>query len=382
MRLLLATPYFVPAYAFGGSVTVAKTIVADILADGNQVTVATTDVLDEHRRMPPDLPAQPVGAEVVRFPNVSHQLAARLNAYAPRGLHRWLADNVGRFDLVLLHDVYSAVSVMGARAAARAGVPFALQPLGTLSPARERGRPLVKRAFLAFWGRRTVRTAAALMYVAEHEATDLLAAGGSRERLVHMPLPLELPAATQASKALQPTIACVGRLHPIKGIDQLIEAVAIVRRHVPDVRLEVVGPGDRYRRTLEEYVERLRLGDAVRFHGYVEESEKLAVLRGAHVTVLLSRSEGLPMAALEAMACGTPVVLSHGCHLDEVEDRGGLVVSDSAEDAASALVRLLSDDELRVRLGDGAVAFAQDFRRERVMPTMIQALERIAASGR
>jgi glycosyltransferase involved in cell wall biosynthesis len=382
MRLLLATPYFVPAYAFGGSVTVAKTIVADILADGNQVTVATTDVLDEHRRMPPDLPAQPVGAEVVRFPNVSHQLAARLNAYAPRGLHRWLADNVGRFDLVLLHDVYSAVSVMGARAAARAGVPFALQPLGTLSPARERGRPLVKRAFLVFWGRRTVRTAAALMYVAEHEATDLLAAGGSRERLVHMPLPLELPAATQASKALQPTIACVGRLHPIKGIDQLIEAVAIVRRHVPDVRLEVVGPGDRYRRTLEEYVERLRLGDAVRFHGYVEESEKLAVLRGAHVTVLLSRSEGLPMAALEAMACGTPVVLSHGCHLDEVEDRGGLVVSDSAEDAASALVRLLSDDELRVRLGDGAVAFAQDFRRERVMPMMIQALERIAASGR
>jgi glycosyltransferase involved in cell wall biosynthesis len=378
MRLLLASPYFAPAYAFGGSVTVGETIVTDILAEGHEVTVATTDVFDGRRRIAHDAPSHLGGAKVVRFANLSHRLAAGLNAYTPCGLHAWLAANVRLFDVVLLHDVYSAVSVMGARAAARANVPLALQPLGTLSPARERGRPLIKRVFLAIWGRATVRAAAALMYVSEHEAADFLAAGASSEQLVHMPLPLELPAGTQGQKSSAPTIAFVGRLHPIKGIDRLIEAMAIVRQQVPDVQLEVVGPGDRYRRTLESLVARLGLGDLVRFRGFVDMAEKLAVLNAAHVSVLLSRSEGLPMAALEAMACGTPVVLSRGCHLDEVEGRAGLVVSGTPQDAAVALVRLLSDEALRAQLGAGAVAFAHDFRREVVMPQMIEALERIA----
>jgi glycosyltransferase involved in cell wall biosynthesis len=382
MRLLLLSPYFVPAYAFGGSVTVAETIVADVLADGHEVTVATTDVLDGRRRIPAGAPAQPTGAEVARFPNVSHRLAAGLNAYAPRGMRRWLADNIRRFDVVLLHDVYSAVSVMGARAAARAGVPFALQPLGTLSPARERGRPLIKRAFLSLWGRQTVRTANALLYLAEHEAADFLSAGGARERLVPMPLPLELPDAAQAGQRSQPTIAFVGRLHPIKGLDVLIEAVGLVRREVPDVRLEVVGPGDRYRRTLERLVARLGLDGAVRFRGFVEASEKLAVLRDADASVLLSRSEGLPMAALEAMACGTPVVLSHGCHLDEVHEKAGLVVPGTAQEAAAAIVSVLSDDALRSRLGAGAIEFAHGFRREVVMPQMIDVLDRVAGARR
>jgi glycosyltransferase involved in cell wall biosynthesis len=241
MRLLLAIPYFAPAYAFGGSVTVAETIVTDLLAAGHSVSVATTDVLDEHQRIPANVASLPPGTEVVRFPNLSHRIAAGLNGYTPRGLRRWLAANVGRFDLVLLHDVYSAVSVMAARAAERAGIPYVLQPLGTLSPARDRGRPLVKRIFLRLWGRRTVQHAAALMHVGEHEADDFLRVGGSSARLVHMPLPLELPPAVGAAKATEPTIAFVGRLHPIKGIDRLIEAVGLLRRDVPDVRLEIVG---------------------------------------------------------------------------------------------------------------------------------------------
>jgi glycosyltransferase involved in cell wall biosynthesis len=379
MRLLLLTPYFAPAYAFGGSVTVAETIVEGVLAAGHDVVVATTDVLDGKRRVALDAPAQPIGAEVVHFPNLSHKLAAGFNGYVPRGLRRWLAGNIQRFDVVLLHDVYSAVSVMGARAAIRAGVPFALQPLGTLSPARERGRPLIKRAFLAIWGKRTVRSASALLYLAEHEADDFLATGASRERLLPMPLPLDLPTVAQVHEASPPTIAFVGRLHPIKGIDVLIEAVALARRDVPAVRLEIVGPGDRYRRTLQRLVDRLRLGEVVRFRGFVEASEKIAVLADAHVSVLLSRSEGLPMAALEAMACGTPVVLSHGCHLDEVDGKAGLAVPGTAQDAAAAIVRVLSDDAMRLRLGTGALEFANRFRREIVMPQMIAALEQTAA---
>ncbi|MEP6953443.1 MAG: glycosyltransferase [Solirubrobacteraceae bacterium] len=379
MRLLLAIPYFAPAYAFGGSVTVAETMVADLVAAGHDVTVATTDVLDERSRLDVGTPVVP-GAEVVRFPNVSHRAAAGANLYLPRGMRRWVRANMPGFDVVLLHDVYSAVSVLAARGAERAGVPYALQPLGTLSPAAERGRPLAKRAFLAAFGNRTVASAAALVHSSDDERRDFLAVGADPARLVRLPLPLDLPAAAAAAAAAVPTVAYVGRLHDIKRIDRLVEAMARVRRTVPDAVLEVVGPGERLTHELRALAQQLGIADAVRFRGYVSVEEKLAVLSGAHVSVLLSASEGLPMAALEAMACGTPVVLSEGCHLPEVHERAGLVVPGRADDAADAIVLLLRDEALRVRLGAGAEAFARDFRRERVMPQMIGELEALAAT--
>ena len=68
------------------------------------------------------------------------------------------------------------------------------------------------------------------------------------------------------------------------------------------------------------------------FRGFVELPEKLRVLESAHAFALLSYSEGLPMAALEAMAAGTPVVLSQGCHLPEVDGVAGVVVGDDVDE--------------------------------------------------
>jgi glycosyltransferase involved in cell wall biosynthesis len=377
MRLLLAIPYYAPAYAFGGSVTVAETVVGGFLAAGHEVTVATTDVLDERTRMPLDAPAVPAGAEVVRFRNASHRLAAT-NGYAPLGLRRWLAFNVRRFDVVLLHDFYSAVSVMSARAAEGAAIPYALQPLGTVGAAAERGRPLVKRAFVGAWGRRTLQRAAALIHSTDHEREDFLSVGAPERTLVRLPLPLDLPQPHDAPRAATPTVAYVGRLHPIKGIDRLIEAVALARRDVPDVRLEVVGPGERHQRELEGVARRAGVADAVAFRGFVSAEEKLRVLATAHVSSLLSAAEGLPMAALEAMACGTPAVLSTGCHIPEMHEVGGLVTDGSPQSTAPALVDLLTNAERRARLGEGARAFAADFRREVVMPRMVALFEELA----
>ena len=378
MRLLLAIPYFAPAYAFGGSVTVAETVVADALAAGHEVTVVTTDVLDEHHRLAPGTPATPAGAVVERFPNVSHRLAAGVNGYLPRGYRSWVRRNARRFDVVLLHDVYSAVSVGAARAAVAAGVPYALQPLGTLSPAAERGRPLAKRAFLTLFGRRTLAQATVLIHSTDAERRDFLDVGADAAKLVRLPLPLELPELTGAPLESAPTVAYVGRLHEIKRIDNLIRAVAIVRERLPGVRLVVVGPGERHQRGLEALAAQLGVAGAVEFRGFVAVEEKFRVLETAHVSALLSRSEGLPMAALEAMATGTPVVLSEGCHLPEIDGAAGLVVAGEPDDTAAALLALLTDDARRRALGQGARAFAHDFRREVVMPRMLTLLDELA----
>ena len=383
MRLLLCIPYFAPAYAFGGSVTVAETIAAGFAAAGHEVTVATTDVLDEHARISREHPpAGPDGVEVVRFPNRSHRAAAGANLYLPRGYRRWLRDHAGRFDLVLLQDVYSAVSVGGARAAERAGVPYVLQPLGTLSPAPERGRPLAKRAFLRLWGDRTVARAAALIHSGAAEREEFLAVGAPADRLLALPLPLDLPEPQDAPLAADPTVVFVGRLHAIKRVDALVEAVALARREAPGLRLEVAGPGERLQREYEALADRLGIGDAVRFHGFVSPEEKLRLLRTAHLGALLSAGEGLPMAALETLACGTPMVLSEGCHMPDADDVAAIVCDGSPRAAADAIARIAGDPALRARLSAGAAGFARGYRREVVMPQMIDALERLAGGRR
>jgi glycosyltransferase involved in cell wall biosynthesis len=116
----------------------------------------------------------------------------------------------------------------------------------------------------------------------------------------------------------------------------------------------------------------------VAFHGFVPDAERLRLLSEAHCFALLSAGEGLPMAVLEALACGTPAVVSEGCHLPEIDEVGGIETDGSAEATAAALVRLLGDEALRRRLSDGAREFAAAFRADAVLPRLEAELQRIA----
>lgn len=375
MRLLVCVPWFAPARAFGGTVTVAVATVKGALEAGHEVTVATTDALDLRSRVPAGAPSEGGGARVVRFPNVSQRLAAS-NVLLPRGLRGWLREHVREFDVVLVLDVYSAVSVLGARAARRGGVPYVLQALGTLPPTRERGRAAAKRAFLALWGRRTVREADACLYLSEAERAEYLAQGADEARLHAVPPPLDLPDPGEVPRADVPTVAYLGQLHPIKRIGVLLDAFLRVQRALPAARLEVIGAPSRHGEEL-----RAQAGESVVFRGLIPEEQKGRALASAHVFALLSASEGLPLTVLEALACGTPVVLSPGCGLPEVDGVAGIVCDGSAEDAAEALLALLRDPERSRQLGEAGRSFAASYRRERVVPELVALLERLATSS-
>jgi glycosyltransferase involved in cell wall biosynthesis len=378
--MLVCSLWYAPARAFGGTVTAAVATVKGALGAGHEVTVVTTDVLDLHARAPGDTPAEPTGARVVRFPNVSQRLAAA-NVPQPRGLRKWLRHHVREFDVVLVLDVYSSVSVLSARAAAAAGVPYVLEALGTLPATRERGRALPKRVFLALWGRRTVREAAACLYLSTIERDEYLAAGADATRLFWMPPPLDLPDPGEIPRAAAPTVVYLGQLHPIKRIDVLIDAFARVRAELPDARLELIGASSSHGDALRKQVTRLGLNGSVRFHGLVPEDEKGRALASAHVLALLSASEGLPLTPLEALACGTPVVLSPGCGLPQVDEVAGIVCDGSASSAAEALLTLLRNPTRAHALGEAGRRFATGYRREVVVPELVRLLERVATSS-
>jgi len=375
MRMLVCTPWYAPGRAFGGTVTVALATVKGAIEAGHEVTVATTDALDLRSRVPADTPAEPPGARVVRFPNVSQRLAAT-NVPLPRGLRGWLRAHIGEFDVVLLLDVYSALSVLTARAAAQAGVPYAVETLGTLPTPRERGRALAKRSFLALWGRRTLREASACLFMSELERDEYLTQGADPSRVHRMPPPLDLPDPGRVPHAAEPTVVYLGQLHPIKRIDVLIDAFARVRAELPNALLEVFGAPSQYGGKL-----RRRADEGVSFRGLIPEGEKGRALASAHVFALLSASEGLPVTPLEALACGTPVVLSPGAGVPGVDGVAGIVCDGTAEGAARALLELLRDPERARRLGNAGRGLAADYRTEKVVPELLALLERVATSS-
>lgn len=140
---------------------------------------------------------------------------------------------------------------------------------------------------------------------------------------------------------------------PMKGVVPLLEAIAKVRTE-QDVELVIVGrprPGG----TVERAIARLDLAPAVRFVHGVSERELVDLLGTAEAAVVPSLYEGFSLPAVEAMACGTPLVATTGGALPEVVGADGeaglLVPPGDVEALALALRRLLDEPGLRARLG-------------------------------
>ena len=141
-----------------------------------------------------------------------------------------------------------------------------------------------------------------------------------------------------------PLLLFMGRLHPLKGADILLDAFVQVQTRVPGAVLMMAGP-DEWRLEAEwrTRVAAHGLQNHVIFPGMLTGDEKADVLARANLFSLPSVGEGFSMAVLEALAASTAVILSPGCHFAEVESAGaGVVVEAEAAAMADALTRLLA----------------------------------------
>jgi polysaccharide biosynthesis protein PelF len=154
-----------------------------------------------------------------------------------------------------------------------------------------------------------------------------------------------------------PVIAWVGRIDPLKDVETLLRAAAIVHRTRADVRFRLYGSASPERHDYEAHLlalhDELNLQDIVEMRGYTSDPQ--AAYDDADVVVLTSISEGFPYVTLEAMQCGKPVVATAvGGVPEQLGDCGVLVEPQDPEALAAALVGLLDDPEERQRLGAGA----------------------------
>ena len=163
-------------------------------------------------------------------------------------------------------------------------------------------------------------------------------------------------------------LATVARFDPVKRLEVLLRAMPLLVARVPEAQLLIVGDGPG-RDVLHALARTLAPGDRVVFAGALPDAARVLPVVDLYVTA--SRREGLPLAVLEAMACGLPVLASAAPgHVDAVEPEvtGRLVPVDDAPALAAAAALLLRDPALRERMGRaGRERVEQHFARARVL---------------
>lgn len=148
-------------------------------------------------------------------------------------------------------------------------------------------------------------------------------------------------------------ILFLSRLHYKKGLDYLIEAFSTVAAKIDDVDLVIAGPDEGASDRLELDIQRLGLGDRVHRVGPLYGHDKFTALVDATCFCLPSRQEGFSNAITEALASGTPVVISDACNFPEVaEVNAGRVVPLDAEFVAQGLIELLESPEACAEAGN------------------------------
>lgn len=167
---------------------------------------------------------------------------------------------------------------------------------------------------------------------------------------------LELP------RSHTPRVVVLSRLVPHKQIEDALDAVAMLRRRIPSLHLDVVG-GGWWQRRLVDHAAALGISDAVTFHGHVDDHTKHHVVQRSWVHLLPSRKEGWGLAVVEAAQHAVPTIgyRSSGGLTDSIVDGVTGVLVDDSEDLVDALEQLLRDQVLREELGRKAQARCAEF---------------------
>jgi glycosyltransferase involved in cell wall biosynthesis len=245
-------------------------------------------------------------------------------------------------------------------------VPYVIRPLGTLDPWSLGQKRLRKRLLWRLGAKRAFEGAAAVHYTAAQE--QRLAeqfAGPGRGIVVPLGVDeelLELTSATPAFRDSHPSLAkgpyvlVLGRLHPKKGLELLLDAFLDLTREPAfnGWRLVVAGDGaPEYERRLERFVEERHGAGHVVFTGWLDGAERASALREASIVTLVSHQENFGLSIVEAMACGVPVLVSKHVNLaEEIEAVGaGWVTSLDRATLLGTLRDVLGADDDWARRG-------------------------------
>ncbi len=256
-----------------------------------------------------------------------------------KALKRYLEENC--FDVVHIHGTWTPILAVASYLARDRNIPVVVSPHGCLEPWALQHRGLKKRLALTLYQKRVFSTASMMVATARQELESI--------RLLEIRTPVaviangvDLPSAITRSQTDERKLLFLSRIHPIKGLPDLITAWALVRQ--PGWRIVIAGADeDGHLQEIRAQIDTLGLGGDFEFTGLVTGDRKEAIFAEADVFVLPTYSENFGIAVAEALARGVPVITTTGAPWEDIKSwRCGWWVQPGVEGVAQALVAAMN----------------------------------------
>jgi glycosyltransferase involved in cell wall biosynthesis len=341
VRILLVTPFYEPAWAYGGIARATSGLARALAARGHQVLVVTA-------RLAAEDPAEQEagGVRVLRFDSPGF-LTRRLFPW-PRGLARRLRAECPHLDVAHIASHRQGFALVAWRALRAARIPYIVQPHGTYP--HHAARRMAKQLFDLLAGDGLIRGARSLLAVSQAEAADL---PPGTPVIPNGVAPVgSAPATGELPTTLGQTLLFVGSDAPQKRAHLL----GNVLQALPRVRLSLLG---RFGRAFRERF--AAFGDRVEFPGVLAGDSLASAYATADLLVHPAVGEAFGLAPFEASLFGTGSVAvgGHGCG-EWLARAGGCVVPADAPDALVEAVRLRIDNPaLAKREAEAVAGFAR-----------------------
>lgn len=342
MRVLHVTPYFAPAFRYGGPPRSILGLCRALGDAGVDVEVFTTTANGDQ-----PLEAAPQGVVYENVRTRYFPLVWPRRYWRAEGLRSALRQAAAGADVIHVHGLWNMTSWAGCATARAAGKPYVVSPRGMLQPDAMRRHSALK--MLAYWGveHRNVTSAALLHATSDVERRELMKFGPPVATIPNGAIaacatPQAIAALRQRAKIgeTDEVVAFLGRLHPIKRLDLLADAFAIVRRSHPSATLLIAGPDEGgYRARVEPRF--TPTANATRWLGALDSQQIAALFAVSRVLVQCSDSESFGMSIAEALTAGVPVVATKGSWADLQSTGGGYSVAHEADAIAEGISRVL-----------------------------------------
>lgn len=367
LTILQVTPYYPPGYAFGGPTFAAGAMASELHQLGHQVITITSDRNgDGFSEVPPSV-VEAAGNQTI----YCHTFRGRF-LYTP-GLTAAIRASIPQADVVLVPcGSWNYFFFSGCRQASAFGKPYVVYPHGNFDPWALALKKWRKRLWWHLFDRENYRRAAAAVALTQEEASQVRRMGFAG-RIEVIPNGLNFadyqPAMSREEIEAQfpqlknkRWLLFMARLHPKKGLDLLLPAMADICRQFPEAQLIIAGPDEgSYGRLVRRLISDLHLNGAVCLTGMVNGLLKNGLLHHAEIFLLPSYSEGFPMGVLEAMGCGLPVIITRNCQLPEVSEKcAGIIVQNDIKSLTQGIVTFLKDEYLRKLFSTNARILAKE----------------------